>query len=90
MISPLDRMGHRALNDHIVRVNTQTEKAGVNDEISTFAFNLPSTDKVNLYNNGRTAAQEWIQKFEKEILKKEPVEEKMKKWPRQEGTSSAA
>ena len=90
MISPLDRMGHRALNDHIVRVNTQTEKAGVNNEISTFAFNLPSTDKVNLYNNGRTAAQEWIQKFEKEILKKEPVEEKMKKWPRQEGTSSAA
>jgi len=92
MISPLDRVGHRALNDRIIRVDTQAENAGTNEGISTFAFNLPETDKDKLYNNGRKAAQDWIQKFEKqiEIEKEESASEKLKQWSRKEGTTAAA
>lgn len=90
MISPLDRIGHRAVNDRIVRVDTHAEREGIRQEISTLAFDLPKDQKDALYDNGRRAAQEWMDKYETHMKKKERTSSKMKQWSHKEGTTAAA
>lgn len=91
MISPLDRMGHRALNNRIVkvRVDTRAAEKGTTREISTLDFDLPKADKEALYENGRAAAREQIPLFNRDETEK-PALEVMKDWSRRKGTAAEA
>ena len=89
MISPLDRVGHRALSSRIIKVETFVkEEDGQTREISTLAFDLGPDDKKVLYDNGRTAAQRFIPKFEQTAEKKKSAVEIMKDFSAEKSTTA--
>lgn len=90
MISPLDRVGHRALSNRIVKVTTQLGEAAITRDISTFDFDLEQADKDKLFDNGRTAARNQIPLFEQVVETEKPAREDMKDWSRRKGTLAEA
>jgi NTE family protein len=90
MISPLDRVGHRALNNRIVKVTTIVEEDGQAREISTLAFDLGQKDKDLLYDNGRKAARNFIPMFEQTAEKDKSAVQIMKDWSAEKSTTAEA
>jgi NTE family protein len=91
MISPLDRVGHRALSNRIIKVETFVKQEdGQIRGISTLAFDLGPDDKKVLYDNGRTAARKFIPKFEQTTEKEKSAVEIMKDWSGDKSAPAAA
>jgi NTE family protein len=90
MISPLDRAGHRALSNRIVKVTTIVEEDGQTRNISTLAFDLGQKDKDLLYNNGRKAVREFIPMFERATEKEKSAVQIMKDWAGDKSAPAAA
>jgi NTE family protein len=91
MISPLDRLGHRALSNRIVKVETVVkDEEGQIKEIPTLAFDLGADDKNALYNNGRDAARKFIRKFERTAEKEKSAVQIMKDFSAEKSTTAKA
>ena len=90
MISPLDRAGHRALSNRIVKVTTIVEADGQTQAISTLAFDLGQKEKDLLYDNGRKAAREFIPMFEQAAEKEKSTVQIMKDWSADKNAPASA
>jgi len=90
MTSPLDRVGHRALSERIVKVTTVVEEDGQSREISTLAFDLGQKEKDLLYDNGRKAARNFLPMFEQAMEKNKSAAQIMKDWAGDKSAPAAA